>query len=64
LYEILKYKNILSPSNKIVFGLVLVNMFLLWGSWFTMCDLDPVKLAIPFWLRIPEFGEYQKKTIF
>ena len=52
LYEILKYKNKVSPDNKIVFSLVLVDMCLLWMSWFMMCDIDPVKLTIPFSLRI------------
>jgi len=52
LYEILKYYNKVSPSNKIVFSLVFVNMCFLWMSWFMMCELDPVKLTIPFWLRI------------
>ena len=50
-YEILKYKNIVSPSNKFVFTLVFINMSLLWASWFMMCEVDPVKLTIPFPLR-------------
>jgi protein-S-isoprenylcysteine O-methyltransferase Ste14 len=52
LYEILKYKKILSPGNKIVFSLVFVNMCLLWASWFMMCEVDPVKLTLPFSVRI------------
>ena len=52
LYEILKYKNKVSPANKFVFSMVFVNMCLLWISWFIMSEIDPVKLIIPFWLRI------------
>lgn len=52
LYEILKYKNKVSPANKIVFALVFINMCLLWMSWFMMSEVDPVKIVIPFWLRI------------
>jgi protein-S-isoprenylcysteine O-methyltransferase Ste14 len=52
LYEILKYKNKVSPANKIVFAFVFINMCLLWMSWFMMSEVDPIKFVIPFWLRI------------
>jgi protein-S-isoprenylcysteine O-methyltransferase Ste14 len=55
LYEILKYKNKVSPANKFVFSLIFVNMCLLWMSWFIMCEFDPIKFTIPFWLRIIGF---------
>ncbi len=52
LYEVLKFKNKATPANKFVFSLIFINMCLLWTSWFMMCEVDPVKISIPFWLRI------------
>jgi len=49
-YEILKYRKKISPSNKIVFGFMFINMGALWTSWFMMCENDPVLLLLPAWL--------------
>jgi len=51
IYEILKYKNKMPPGNKIVFGFMFINMGALWASWFMMCELDPIHLIIPAWLK-------------
>jgi protein-S-isoprenylcysteine O-methyltransferase Ste14 len=43
-YELLKYRNMINPGNKIVFGLIFTNMAILWVSWFALCLTDPGKV--------------------
>lgn len=45
-YEILKHKKMLKPNN-LSFIIVLINMLLLWASWFALNSLDVNKIALP-----------------
>ena len=49
-YEILKHKKILKPNN-LSFIIVLINMLLLWATWFALCSLDIYKIALPDIIR-------------
>jgi len=46
-YEILKHRKLLKP-NKITFIIILINMLVLWFSWYLLCSADPYKLTLPF----------------
>jgi len=46
-YEILKHRKLLKP-NKITFIIILINMLVLWFSWYLLCSADPYKLTVPF----------------
>jgi protein-S-isoprenylcysteine O-methyltransferase Ste14 len=46
IYEILKHKKIIK-ANMVSFIIVFANMFLLWGSWFSLCPLDINKIELP-----------------
>jgi protein-S-isoprenylcysteine O-methyltransferase Ste14 len=45
-YEILKHKKMLKLNN-LSFIIVLINMLLLWASWFALCNLDIYRIALP-----------------
>jgi protein-S-isoprenylcysteine O-methyltransferase Ste14 len=30
-----------------------INMFILWFSWFSMNFSDPLRIALPLWLKVP-----------
>jgi len=45
-YEILKHKKILKADN-LSFIIILINMVLLWMSWFALCSLDVYKIDLP-----------------
>lgn len=49
-YEILKHKKMLKPNN-LSFIIVLINMLLLWASWFALCSLDIYRIALPDIIR-------------
>jgi protein-S-isoprenylcysteine O-methyltransferase Ste14 len=49
-YEILKHKKMLNPNN-LSFIIVLINMLLLWTSWFALCSLDIYRIALPDIIR-------------
>lgn len=49
-YEILKHKKLLKAS-KLSFVIVLINMLILWSSWFFLCSLDTYMIAIPISIR-------------
>jgi protein-S-isoprenylcysteine O-methyltransferase Ste14 len=49
-YEILKHKKMLKPG-KLSFIIVLINMLLLWASWFALCSLDLYKIDLPDIIR-------------
>jgi protein-S-isoprenylcysteine O-methyltransferase Ste14 len=50
IYEILKHKKLLKPG-KGSFIIMLINMMLLWLSWFLLCWADPYKIEIPSAIR-------------
>ena len=45
--ELLKKAGRLDPRSPALFIIILLDMVVLWASWFTMCVLDPVPLALP-----------------
>jgi protein-S-isoprenylcysteine O-methyltransferase Ste14 len=49
-YEVLKHRKKLIPSQR-SFIVILVNMILLWVSWFVLCSLDISKIQLPDILR-------------
>ena len=49
-YEILKHKKIIK-ATKLSFIIVLINMLLLWVSWFALCSLDIYKIDLPDIIR-------------
>jgi protein-S-isoprenylcysteine O-methyltransferase Ste14 len=50
IYEILKHKKIIK-ANKLSFIVVLINMLLLWASWFALCSFDIYKIDMPDVIR-------------
>ena len=55
IYEIYKTtKNI--KISKFGFVLLFINMFLLWASWFSMCEVDVYKLEIPGIIKYTGLG--------
>lgn len=46
-YELLKEAGTINPKSKPLFASIFLTMCLLWVSWFCMCPLDPLKLALP-----------------
>ncbi|MBN2344950.1 MAG: isoprenylcysteine carboxylmethyltransferase family protein [Candidatus Aminicenantes bacterium] len=51
LFNYLKFKGSSLAEKKTVVNAVYAVMAVLWFSWFQMCFFDPVKIAIPVWLR-------------
>ena len=56
IYEILKAKQKIDSSNKIIFVIMAIIMIALWVSWFNMCTYDPIKMNIPMWISYLGFG--------
>ena len=50
IYEIGKFKKKIKP-NKLNFIAMLINMFAMWASWFSLCEADIIKINIPGMLR-------------
>lgn len=50
-YELLKKAGKVNRESRIIFSLIFIAMFLLWMSWFSMCPLDPLQIALPGILR-------------
>ncbi|MBN2520873.1 MAG: isoprenylcysteine carboxylmethyltransferase family protein [Bacteroidales bacterium] len=50
IYEIKKVNKEFKPG-KLGFFLILLNMFVLWASWFNMCEVDIYKINLPDLLR-------------
>lgn len=48
LYELLRKQGKIDPRNRVVFGLVFLDMC---ASWSNLCPLDPWKTTFPEWLR-------------
>jgi protein-S-isoprenylcysteine O-methyltransferase Ste14 len=45
IYEILKHRKRLVPDRR-SFIIVLINMMLLWISWFLLCSMDPFRIEL------------------
>lgn len=46
-YELLKKAGRVNTKNTMVFAVILVVMCLMWATWFGMCPLDPLRIALP-----------------
>jgi protein-S-isoprenylcysteine O-methyltransferase Ste14 len=46
-YELLKKAGRLDPRSHTLFAFILLDMIVLWASWFTMCPMEPVRLVVP-----------------
>ncbi len=46
-YERLKKAGRVNPKSKIIFATVFAVMCLMWASWFSLCPLDPFRVALP-----------------
>jgi protein-S-isoprenylcysteine O-methyltransferase Ste14 len=46
-YELLKKVGRVNPKSTIVFAVIFAVMCLMWVSWFSLCPLDPFRLALP-----------------
>jgi protein-S-isoprenylcysteine O-methyltransferase Ste14 len=49
-YEFVKHKKLLEPS-KLSFVIILIDMVILWMSWFLLNSLDPHRIEIPVIIR-------------
>jgi len=50
-YELLKKAGRVNPKSTIIFAVIFAVMCLMWVSWFTLCPLDPFRLALPDQVR-------------
>ena len=50
IYELLKHKGKIKPNN-ISFAIIFFNMFVLWTSWFILCNLDVSTIHLPLAIR-------------
>jgi protein-S-isoprenylcysteine O-methyltransferase Ste14 len=46
-YELLKRAGRIDPKSQALFIMILLDMIVLWASWFTACSLDPARLLLP-----------------
>ncbi len=46
-YELLKDAGKVKPESKPLFAFIFTTMCALWVSWFSLCPLDPFKVAMP-----------------
>jgi protein-S-isoprenylcysteine O-methyltransferase Ste14 len=46
-YELLKKAGRVDPTSRALFVMILLDMIVLWASWFAACSVDPVRLALP-----------------
>jgi protein-S-isoprenylcysteine O-methyltransferase Ste14 len=51
IYEIQKERGKIDLRSKPLFIAILLAMFIMLSSWFAMCPLDPVRLAVPAFIR-------------
>lgn len=51
-YELLKKAGRVDPRSQALFIMILLDMILLWASWFTACAVDPVRLVLPAFVRL------------
>jgi len=52
IYHVLGHKRHKIAEHKSMPLLIGINMFLLWFSWFSMNFSDPLRIALPLWLKI------------
>ena len=50
-YELLKKAGRVDPKSRSLFIMILLDMIVLWASWFTICLMDPAPLALPAFVR-------------
>jgi protein-S-isoprenylcysteine O-methyltransferase Ste14 len=50
-YELLKKAGRVDPRNQALFFMILLDMIVLWASWFTACSIDPVRFVLPAVVR-------------
>jgi len=50
-YDLLKKSRRVNPKNMMVFAVILVVMCVMWATWFGLCPLDPLRLALPQSIR-------------
>ena len=55
-YEVLKKSGKVNPESKPLFAGVFAAMCVLWISWFGMCPVDPLPVALPVQLRWTGFA--------
>jgi protein-S-isoprenylcysteine O-methyltransferase Ste14 len=46
-YELLKKAGRIDPRSQALFIVILLDMIVLWASWFIACAMDPVRLILP-----------------
>jgi protein-S-isoprenylcysteine O-methyltransferase Ste14 len=46
-YELLKKAGRLDPRSRTIFAIILLDMIVLWASWFSMCPMEPARLVVP-----------------
>lgn len=46
-YEVLKEADRLDPKSNIIFLGILLDMILMWASWFYICTVDPLRVPLP-----------------
>ena len=51
IYEYLKLKNKINTENKFIFIFMFFNMFVLWVSWFNMCEFDIYTINLGAFLK-------------
>jgi protein-S-isoprenylcysteine O-methyltransferase Ste14 len=51
IYELLKEARRINPESRIIFSGILAVMILLWLSWFSLPEADPVPLGLPETVR-------------
>ena len=47
IYELLKKAGRVDPRNQALFLVILLDMIVMWASWFTACAMDPARLELP-----------------
>jgi protein-S-isoprenylcysteine O-methyltransferase Ste14 len=50
-YELLKKASRLNPKSHTLFVIILLDMIVLWASWFSMCPMEPARLVLPAIVR-------------
>jgi protein-S-isoprenylcysteine O-methyltransferase Ste14 len=46
-YELLKRAGRVDPHSRTLFLIILLDMTVLWASWFALCPLDPARVVVP-----------------
>ncbi len=64
LYEVFLTRRIFAKQPEFKEVWMAVVMFVLWPSWFILCEIDPYSIAIPFYLRWTGFVMFIAGTVF